>query len=59
MKKIFRTAGPCWIFDCDCKLHDGEEINENNIPPLYEGCTCYIKEIEEEKENGYKRKRSS
>ena len=46
-KLIFRTAGLCWTGDCDCNLHDGEEINENNIPPLHDGCTCFIEESEE------------
>lgn len=49
MIKIFRTSGACWFSDCDCSLYDGKEIDENNKPPLHDGCVCYFEEIEERK----------
>jgi hypothetical protein len=37
----FQISGHCVTADCDCRAHDGQEIADDNAPPLHDGCTCY------------------
>ncbi len=40
---IFRVAGPYQIsLDCICRTFDGHEVTGCIIPPIHDGCTCYI-----------------
>lgn len=43
MGMVFVTAGACEKLDCDCCRLDSKRIEEGDpVPPLHEGCTCYL-----------------
>ena len=44
MKRVIRCIGPCWKWDCDCKLYDGADPEKVGYPPYHEDCMCLVEE---------------
>lgn len=49
--RTFHCAGACWRMDCDCNLHDQQDVPPAPMPPLHEGCGCYVVEESDDPED--------